>query len=150
MPRMAAAESTKNSPRPRKSSFELVKPAHIRRPVMAIDRDHERETDGRFRCGDRDGKDSDHDPGGILRDRPETPKRDEIEVRSREHQLDADENEDGVLATERREQTDGEKRRGNDEAKLERGSHRFSSITRTNAPINAAVRSNPTHCSGQT
>src|SRR5437764_2431930 len=150
MPRTAAAESTKSSPRPRKSSFELVKPAHIRRPVMAIDRDHEREADSRFRCGNRDGKNRDHDSGGILRGRPETPKRDEIQIRSREHQLDADENEDGVLAAERREQTDGEKRRGNDEAKLERGSHRFSSITRTNAPINAAVRSNPTHCSGQT
>src|SRR5438270_4629669 len=120
---MAAAESTKSSPRPRKSSFELVKPAHIRRPVMAIDRDHEREADGRFRCGNRDGKNRDHDSGGILRSRAETPKRDEIEIRSREHQLDADENEDGVPATERREQANGAKRGGNDDTKLERGSH---------------------------
>ena len=43
-------------------------------------------------------KDRDHYPGGLLRLRAETPERDEIQIRCREHHLDADQDENRVTA----------------------------------------------------
>ena len=81
--------------------------------------------------------------------RTETPERDEIQVRGGEHHLDADEDEDRVTPAQRGEQSDAEQGGGDDEEEGERGSHRFSSMTRINPPISAAVSNSPTHCSGQ-
>ena len=84
----------------------------------------------------------------------ETPERDEIQVRRGKHQLDADQDEDGVPPAQRREQSDGKQRGGDDEEErecrfMDLAAHGFSSMTRTNPPIKAAVSNRPTHCSGQ-
>src|SRR2546421_12679435 len=107
---------------------------------MAINRDDEREADRGFRRGNGDGKDGDHHAGRILRLRAEAPKSDEVQISGRKHELDPDKDKNRVPPAEGREQTDGEKRGRDDEAELERRRHRFSSMTRTSAPINAAVR----------
>src|SRR5205814_9579858 len=78
------------------------------------------------------------------------PKRDEIQIRRREHHLNPDENENGVTPAQGREQADRKQRRGNDEKSLKCRCHSFSSSTSTSAPMSAAVRSTPTHCSGHT
>src|SRR6266853_5061256 len=78
------------------------------------------------------------------------PKRDEIQVRRRQHHLNPDQNENGVTPAQGREQADRKQRSGNDEKSLQCRCHRFSSSTSTSAPISAAVRSTPTHCSGHT
>ena len=103
-----------------------------------------------FRRGNRDRENRDHHAGGILRLGAETPESDEVQIRSREHELDPDENKNRVPPAQRREQANREKRGRDDEAELESRRHRFSSMTRTSAPIKAAVRRSPTHCSGQT
>src|SRR3977135_235075 len=93
---------------------------------MAIDGDDERETDCGFRRGNGDGKDGDHHAGRILRRRPKPPESDEVQIRGRQHELDPDEDEDGVAPAERREQPDREKRGRDDEAELESGRHGIS------------------------
>lgn len=90
---------------------------------MTVNGDDEREADGSFRGGDGDGKNCDHHAGGWPRLRSETPERDEIQIRCREHQLDPNQNENGVTPAKRGEQTDAEQRRRDDEAKLECGCH---------------------------
>jgi hypothetical protein len=44
----------------------------------------------------------------LLRFRTETPEGNKIQIRGREHQLNADQNENGVTSAERGEQADGE------------------------------------------
>ena len=91
----------------------------VGRAIVAVNRDDQRETDGGFRGGDRDGEDRDHHAGRRLRLRAETPEGDEIQVRRGEHHLDADENENGVPPAQRGEQADAKERGGNDEEKCE-------------------------------
>jgi hypothetical protein len=42
------------------SSFELVELIDAGRSIMSVNGEHERESNGGFRGGDRDGKDRDH------------------------------------------------------------------------------------------
>ena len=90
------------------SSFELIQLIDIGGAVMTIDRDDERQPDGGFRGRDRDRENRDHHAGGCRGLRIETPEGDEIQVRRRQHHLDADENENRVTPAERREQADAE------------------------------------------
>jgi hypothetical protein len=53
-----------------------------------------------------------------MRRRSETPERDEIQVRSREHHLNPDQDENRVPPTEGGKQADGKQRRGNDDEEL--------------------------------
>src|SRR4029077_53640 len=53
-----------------------------------------------------------------MRRRSKAPERDEIQVRSREHHLNPDQNENRVPPTQDRKQADGKQRRGNDEEVL--------------------------------
>src|ERR1051326_5541284 len=78
------------------------------------------------------------------------PKGDEIQIRRREHHLNPDQNENGVTPAQDRQQSDRKQRSGNDEKSLQCRCHRFSSSTSTSAPISAAVRRTPMHCSGHT
>ena len=90
---------------------------------MPVNRDHQGEADRCFRRGDGDGKDRDHDACGRGCLRAETPERDEIQVCRGEHQLDADENKDGVAPAQRGQQSDAEQSCGNDEKELESWGH---------------------------
>ena len=71
--------------------------------MVAVDGDDEGEADGGFGGGDCDGKYREDYPGvGGGRDlRGVTPEGDEVDVGGVEHQLDAEEHEDGVAAGER-------------------------------------------------
>ena len=86
---------------------------------MAVNGDDEGQADGGFSGSDGDGKNRDHHAGGLLRFRTETPECNEIQVCSGKHQLNADQNENGVTSAERGEQADGEQRGRDDEEKLE-------------------------------
>src|SRR5258705_13486479 len=88
------------------SSFELVVLIDVRCPVMLVNRNNHREANSGLGCRDGDGKDCDHHPGWRMRWRRETPECDKIQVRSREHHLNPDQNENRVTPTEGREQTD--------------------------------------------
>src|SRR5437867_1138746 len=100
------------------SSFELVELIDIGRPIMPVDGDNHRQSYSGFGGGDRDGKDCDHHAGRRMRWRSETPERNEIQIRRREHHLDPDENENGVTATQRGEKPDGKQRRRDNEEEL--------------------------------
>src|SRR5437764_14778263 len=95
---------------------------------MAVNRDDERETDRCFRGRDGDGKDGDHHAGRILLRGAETPERDEIQIRGSKHELDPDEDEDGVTTAKRGEQADREEGGGNDQAEWEGEGHGVSVI----------------------
>src|SRR5712692_4031298 len=73
---------------------------------MTINRDDHGETDRGFGSSDGDGENCDHDAGRLCRLRSEPPKRDEIQIRRREHHLDPDEDKDRVTPAERGEQSD--------------------------------------------
>src|SRR5205823_9603961 len=73
---------------------------------MKKNRDDHGETDRSFGSSDGDGKNRDHDAGRRRRLRSEPPKRDEIQIRRREHHLDPDEDKDRVTPAERGEQSD--------------------------------------------
>src|SRR5205809_6490763 len=107
---------------------------------MAIDGDHERETNRRFRGSDGDCENCNHDSRWLRWRGGESPERDEVDVCGGEHHFDTDQNENRVTTAERSEQSDGEQRAGNDEN--DRQSHSgLSSMTKMSAPISAAVSS---------
>src|SRR5213076_464641 len=56
-------------------AFQPIELIDVARSVVAINRDHERETHPSFRGGDRDRKDRDHYAGRCLRLRTEAPER---------------------------------------------------------------------------
>src|ERR1700681_380799 len=91
---------------------------------MAVNGDDERESDGRFGGGDGDGENRDHDADWLLRCRTEAPERDKIQIRCRQHQLNADQNKNGMTSAERGEQSDAEERGGDDEEELQCWGHR--------------------------
>src|SRR5262249_4227216 len=132
------------------SSFELVVLIDVRRPVMPVNGNNHCEANRGLTGRDGDRKDRDHHSGWGMRLRSETPERNKIQVRRGEHHLDPDEDENRMSPAQCSEQADAKKGGGNDQETLERRRHRFSSITSTRAPMRAAVRRSPMHCSGQT
>src|SRR5207248_636817 len=100
-------------------SFELVVLIDVGCPEMPINGDHHRQTDRSLCCRDCNREDCDHHPGWWMRRRRETPERDEIQVRGREHHFDADQNKNRVSPTERREQADRKQGGRNDQETLQ-------------------------------
>src|SRR2546423_602899 len=90
---------------------------------MTVNRQDKREADSGLGGGDRNGKDRNHDANWSFGDGAEAPEGHEVQVRRGEHQLNANENEDGVTPAERREQTDAKQRRRDDEESCEYRSH---------------------------
>src|SRR5579884_4177136 len=143
---------------------------------MAIHRDDQGQTHRGLRCGDGNRKKRDQHAHRRFLLRAKTPESDKVQIRRSQHQFNANENKDGVPPAQSSQQTDGKQRRGNNEKRLKRRGHRllpcltakcggrppsasgttsfaphcFSSITRTSAPISAAVSSTPVHCNGDT
>ena len=90
------------------SSFQLIELIDIGRAVVPIHRDNEREANRRFSRRDGDRKNRHDHASWMMRLAPESPERDEIQVRCREHHLDPDQNENGVSPTQRGEEADRE------------------------------------------
>ena len=102
-------------------SLHRIDLVHIRRPVMPVDRDDERQANSGFGGGDGDAEEDEQHALQRLWVRAEAPEGDEIQVRGIEHQLDADEDHDGVAPGERADQTDAKQQRAQEEVVVERG-----------------------------
>src|SRR5689334_2789564 len=89
------------------SSFQRIHVIHVRRFVMPVNRDDEREACRRFCRRDANRENHKHDSSERLWMLAETPEGDEVQVRRVEHQLDADEHEDSVAPRHRTGQADG-------------------------------------------
>ena len=74
---------------------------------MAIDGEDHRQADGGFRRRDADGKNREHHAGQRLGVRSKAPEGDEIQVGGVQHQLNADQNKNGVAPGERAGEADG-------------------------------------------
>ena len=80
--------------------------------LVAVDGDDQGETHGGFRGSDRDGKHYEHHTGGRGRGGSIAPEGDEVKVGGVEHQLDAEQDEYGIAASERANETEAEERAG--------------------------------------
>ncbi len=74
---------------------------------MAVDGEDDAQADGSFGGGDADGENGEHDAGQRLGMRSIAPEGDEVQVGGVQHQLNADQDKDGVAAGERAGQADG-------------------------------------------
>ena len=121
-----------------------------------MDGDDETQADGGFGCGDGDGENSEHHAGKQFGMRAEAPEGDQVEVGGVQHELNADEHENGVAAHERAGEADGEEQSRNEEITGERRGRAhylalsFSCMATMTAPMVAAVSSRPTISSGST
>src|ERR1035441_448654 len=108
------------------------------------------EPDSGFGRGNANRKDYEHYSGKRQRMGAVTPEGNEVEVCRVEHQLDADEHDDGVAPRQSARQADGEEQR-RDEQIAEQRSHSFSfsRMAMITAPISAAVSSRPMTSSGK-
>jgi hypothetical protein len=73
-----------------------------------MDGDDQAQSYGSFSGGDGDGEDGEHHAGERFGMRPIAPEGDQVEVGRVQHQLNADENENGVAADQSAGQADGE------------------------------------------
>src|SRR5260221_14659651 len=117
------------------SSFELIEWIDIRGVIVAISGDDHRQANRGFGSGDRNGKDCEHHAGWLVWLRSETPERDKIQIRSGQHQLDADEDENRVTPTKRRQESDGKQCAGNGDEGLQCGCHRSPSRKRPTSNV---------------
>src|ERR1019366_5736772 len=118
--------------------------------LVAVDRDHEghahRGLGGRH--GDRE--EDEDDARGRRGGGAEAPERDEVQVRGVEHELEPQEDDDGVAARQGAREPDGEEQAREDQAQLQRahgwspGLSCASFAASTTAPRSADVRSTPT------
>src|SRR5580765_5421685 len=104
---MAQPATTRDYSRSLDSSFELVVLIDVRCSEMPINGNDHCEANRSLCRRNRDGKDGDHHSGWRMRRRSETPERDKIQVRSSEHHLNPDQNENRVPPAEGRKQADG-------------------------------------------
>src|ERR1043166_1458002 len=104
-------------------SFELIELIDIGGVIMTIHGYNHRQTNRGFGSRDRDCKDREHHAGWLVRLRSETPECDEIQIRGRQHQLDTNQNENGVTATQCGKQANGKQCRRHDKKNLERRCH---------------------------
>jgi hypothetical protein len=108
----------------------LIELIDIRCSVVAVNGNDQRESDSGFGCGDGDGENCDHYPSGLVWFGAETPEGDEVEICCREHDLDADQDENGVTPAQCGQQSNAKQRGGNDEKELKRWSHGLAEVTR--------------------
>src|ERR1017187_9169176 len=108
---------------------------------MPIYRNNQRQPDGGFGRRNANRKDYEHYSGKRQRMGAVTPKGNEVEVCRVEHQLDADEHDDGTAPRQGTRQADGEEQRDH--------SFSFSCMAMITAPISAAVSSRPMTSSGK-
>ena len=109
------------------SAFERIRFLETDGFLVAVNGDHQGEADRGFGGGDRDGEDHEHHAGGRRGRGTITPEGDEIDVRRVEHQLDTEEDEDGVAPREGADEADAEKRAGEQEAEVEGRSEQVES-----------------------
>ena len=88
--------------------------------LVAVDGDNEGQADGSLGGGDGDGEKHEDYPGGGRGRGAVAPERDEVDVGGIQHQLDAEQHEDGVGPRQRAGEADAKQRRGEKEAELER------------------------------
>src|ERR1043166_3219330 len=89
-----------------------------------------------------DGKDHEHHAGEFVRIGAVTPEGDEVQVRGVEHQLNADEHEDGVAARQRPGESDAEEQRGENDV-VEQGCHGSVSTAETRRRGESVSKSAP-------
>ena len=112
---------------------------------MAVDSENDAETNGCFGCGDTDGEDGKHDPGEGCWIRTIAPEGDEVEVGCIQHQLDADQDENGIAPSQCAAQPNREDESGQEEITGQRAHpcSFVSGMATMTAPISAAVRRRP-------
>lgn len=101
-------------------ALELVSGICVSAAGMTVEEEDESDAEGGF-CG-CDGDDEENEEGccGVFCKGGESPKSEEVEVGSAEHELDASEDEDGVFAREGEAESEGKEQGTEKEVKLER------------------------------
>src|SRR2546426_11287863 len=123
------------------SAFEQVQVVGVHGPPHPEDRDDDGQSHADFGHRDRDDEQREDQPGQVGL---EARERHEVDVDRVQHQLDAEQDADGIPPRQHTEEPDGEDERGQNEVRRQTGSRHQSSVrAKQMAPSSAATRSTP-------